>query len=89
MRPRPSKQSSWAVLDKLTPHQDKVLEKCLEGSIHLMAPAGGGKTFVALHRILRRLEARTAPRLTNTTKGAGKVLALTPHEFGLTACIRC
>ena len=46
-------------LNKLTPHQRERLEECLttEGSFHITAPAGAGKTFVALHRMLEALRA--------------------------------
>ena len=42
-------------LQALTPHQQEALEACGDDEhAHLMAPAGAGKTFVALHRMLRR-----------------------------------
>ncbi|KAK3265614.1 hypothetical protein CYMTET_25715 [Cymbomonas tetramitiformis] len=51
-------ESSVLSLDKLTPHQEKCLDQCLgKPSIHLSAPAGAGKTFVALHIILKRINA--------------------------------
>ena len=43
-------------LDKLTPHQEHVLRDCIGVQhVHLRAPAGAGKTFIALHRILQHL----------------------------------
>ena len=42
-------------LDKLTPHQSEKLDQCLSShwsSLHVVGPAGSGKTFVALHVIL-------------------------------------
>ena len=42
-------------LDKLTPHQKKKLKECMDkkhDGLHLRAPAGAGKTFIALHWIL-------------------------------------
>ena len=46
-------------LEELTPHQEERLAECKQAGdvdIHVMAPAGAGKTFVALHLILRALE---------------------------------
>ena len=41
-------------LDSLTPHQIKKLEEIKgTGDRHIEAPAGAGKTFVALHRMLQ------------------------------------
>ena len=46
-------EASVLSMDKLTPHQvDKLLECTDQPHVHLKAPAGAGKTFVALHRIL-------------------------------------
>eukprot|EP00966_Prymnesium_polylepis_P279381 6454421-Prymnesium_polylepis.1 len=40
----------------LTSHQQEKLAQCLVGDdVHLRAPAGAGKTFVALHRLLSHL----------------------------------
>ena len=43
-------------LENLTPHQSKKLEEC-EGKhrVHVKGPAGGGKTYVALHKIKKAL----------------------------------
>ena len=44
-------------LEKLTDHQEKVLCEILqEDSVHLSAPAGAGKTFVAIQRVLEVLQ---------------------------------
>ena len=46
-------------LEALTPHQQHALEECGDDEhAHLMAPAGAGKTFVALHQVLRLLTSR-------------------------------
>lgn len=46
-------------LDTLTPHQVEKLRDCEgEGDFHLKAPAGAGKTFVALHRMLKEIAAQ-------------------------------
>ena len=52
------------LLDKLTSHQQKKLEEC-EGvaNIHVQAPAGAGKTFVALHRMLKLLKGNSRERI--------------------------
>eukprot|EP01045_Picozoa_sp_COSAG04_P005671 COSAG04_NODE_266_length_18562_cov_11.848995_10_plen_2111_part_00 len=52
-------------LNKLTPHQREKLDECLvtEGSFHIQAPAGAGKTFVALHFMLRKLESEPDSRV--------------------------
>ena len=47
-------------LDKLTPHQEEKLHAGLKliddgKSLHIKAPAGAGKTFVALHLIMQKL----------------------------------
>ena len=42
-------------LNKLTPHQQKVLAKCAGKSVHLKAPAGAGKTLVAMFDMLSAL----------------------------------
>ena len=53
-------ESSILRLDKLTPHQAEKLDEGLMlidagRSLHIKAPAGAGKTFVALHLILQKL----------------------------------
>ena len=51
-------EASVLKLDKLTPHQEERLAQCRgERDVHLKAPAGGGKTYIALHRILEKLMA--------------------------------
>jgi hypothetical protein len=47
-------------LSKLTPHQREKLRECEDAgsaNIHIKAPAGAGKTFVALHYMLQLLQA--------------------------------
>ena len=40
-------------MQSLTPHQAEKLEECGQHeNVHLMAPAGAGKTYVALHQLL-------------------------------------
>ena len=50
---------SILALEHLTPHQLEKMQQCLTDSwatcVHLKAPAGAGKTFVALHIILELL----------------------------------
>eukprot|EP00966_Prymnesium_polylepis_P132481 3062737-Prymnesium_polylepis.2 len=47
-------EESVLSLDKLTKHQETKLQACMkEDRVHLRAPAGGGKTFVALNRIVQ------------------------------------
>ena len=49
-------EASVCALDRLTPHQQiKLQETRLSRHVHLRAPAGAGKTFVALHRLLGQL----------------------------------
>jgi len=46
-------------MDKLTPHQEAKLSECLEDGakrVHVVAPAGAGKTFVALCLIIDFLQ---------------------------------
>ena len=51
-------ESSVLHLDKLTPHQLEKWKECqLQASVRVEAPAGGGKTFLALHEMLAVLEA--------------------------------
>ena len=43
-------------LDALTAQQAEATQQCVaHPRVHLSAPAGAGKTFVALHRLLRLL----------------------------------
>ena len=52
-------------LDELTKHQQETLDKCTAAGhshLHLKAPAGAGKTFVAMHHVLRVLEKRADAR---------------------------
>ena len=52
-------------LDELTTHQKETLDKCTAAGhshLHLKAPAGAGKTFVAMHYVLRVLEKRADAR---------------------------
>ncbi len=45
-------------LDKLTPHQEAKLTECLQEDatrVHIVAPAGAGKTFLALHIVFEYL----------------------------------
>ena len=50
-------EASVLKLDTLTPHQEERLADSRgERDVHLKAPAGGGKTYVALHRMLEVLE---------------------------------
>eukprot|EP00438_Fugacium_kawagutii_P024358 Skav225969 [mRNA] locus=scaffold4916:6319:8613:- [translate_table: standard] len=47
----------------LTPHQEEKLKELFttpDEHIHLMAPAGGGKTFVALRYVVKKLQTTTA-----------------------------
>ena len=52
-------ESSILALEELTSHQEEKLADCERAGdqvdIHIMAPAGAGKTFVALHLMLRTL----------------------------------
>ena len=51
-------ESSVLRLDKLTEHQREKMEECQQAGvhIHIKAPAGAGKTFVALHYVKACLE---------------------------------
>eukprot|EP01049_Picozoa_sp_SAG25_P009825 SAG25_NODE_1010_length_4313_cov_1.562411_1_plen_1437_part_11 len=68
-------EASVLNLNKLTPHQRLKLEECLstddadgmqvaEPGVHVKAPAGAGKTFVALHLMLSMLEHRKGSTVT-------------------------
>jgi pentatricopeptide repeat protein len=57
-------ERSMLMLSSLTPHQAQKLKECLEPGallpkkdVHIRAPAGCGKTFLALHLMLRALNA--------------------------------
>ena len=56
-------EASIFSLDKLTPHQKLKLKECREAGttkhIHVRAPAGAGKTFIALYLMLRTIEQNT------------------------------
>ena len=50
-------ENSILMLDRLTPHQEEKLLMCQgDVDVHIQAPAGAGKTFVALHRMLEILK---------------------------------
>ena len=51
-------ESSVLRLDKLTQHQREKMQECMQPNIHIhiKAPAGAGKTFVALHYVKGCLE---------------------------------
>ena len=57
-------EASILQLEELTPHQEQKLTECEAAGddvdIHVMAPAGAGKTFVALHLLLRTLRGKDA-----------------------------
>ena len=64
-------EGSVLSMDALTPHQLEKMQECLTADyVHLQAPAGAGKTFVALNRVLellyekRRRHARCSSRVT-------------------------
>jgi hypothetical protein len=49
-------EGSVLSMDALTPHQLEKMQECLTCDyVHLQAPAGAGKTFVALNRVLELL----------------------------------
>ena len=49
-------EGSVLSMDSLTPHQLEKMKECLSADyVHLQAPAGAGKTFVALNRLLELL----------------------------------
>ena len=49
-------EGSVLSMDKLTSHQLEKMKECLNADyVHLQAPAGAGKTFVALNRVLELL----------------------------------
>ena len=58
-------ESCILCLDKLTPHQWEKLQECRESdrSVHIKAPAGAGKTFIALHFMLELLDASRSATL--------------------------
>ena len=54
---RGADEGSVLSMDALTPHQLQKMQECLAAQyVHLQAPAGAGKTFVALNRLLELLE---------------------------------
>ena len=60
-------EASVLSLDKLTPHQRASLQQCRASPyVHLAAPAGAGKTFVALNRI-REVPTARLPYVVATT----------------------
>ena len=69
-------ESSVLHLDKLTKHQQLKLLECKgHQSVRVEAPAGGGKTFIALHEMLGVLQLDSAEE---SEKAA--VLFVAPHE---------
>eukprot|EP01045_Picozoa_sp_COSAG04_P010400 COSAG04_NODE_636_length_11710_cov_63.646973_6_plen_1454_part_00 len=51
-------EQNTLALENLTPHQKEKLQECVNTNddVHIKAPAGAGKTFIALHLVLKRLE---------------------------------
>ena len=69
-------ESSVLHLDKLTKHQQLKLLECKgHQSVRVEAPAGGGKTFIALHEMLGVLRLESAVESENAA-----VLFVAPHE---------
>ena len=69
-------ESSVLHLDKLTEHQQLKLLECKgHQSVRVEAPAGGGKTFIALHEMLGILQLESAEESENAA-----VLFVAPHE---------
>ena len=69
-------ESSVLHLDKLTKHQQLKLLECKgHQSVRVEAPAGGGKTFIALHEMLGILQLESAEKSENAA-----VLFVAPHE---------
>ena len=60
-------------LDKLTPQQEEKLRECTGSYVHVKAPAGAGKTFVALSHMLDTL-------LTN--REALDIIHMVGHDTG-------
>eukprot|EP01046_Picozoa_sp_COSAG06_P004191 COSAG06_NODE_173_length_21283_cov_14.116220_3_plen_2197_part_00 len=62
-------------LNKLTAHQREQLEKVRssEKSVHVKAPAGAGKTFIALHQMLELLQSSEASTVLFAAPAAGLV----------------
>jgi hypothetical protein len=57
-------ETSILKLDKLTPHQQRKLAECPDDAdVHLQAPAGAGKTFLGLHRVVETLKRASATRI--------------------------
>ena len=67
--------SSILRLDKLTPHQREKLREIrhTDASVHIKAPAGAGKTFLALHQTLSLLKAGTRKTVLFAAPSAGLV----------------
>jgi hypothetical protein len=54
-------------MDQLTPHQQEKLQECMSATrSHISGPAGCGKTFIALHMVIRGFErgGNTLPGIT-------------------------
>jgi hypothetical protein len=61
--------------DKLTPHQRTKLEDVRNAScVLLLAPAGGGKTFIAIQRILEVLRINAGARVLFVSKNTALAL---------------
>ena len=60
-------EESILALEDLTPHQKDSLAQCERAGeradVHVRAPAGAGKTFVALHLMRGTLDASKAGRI--------------------------
>lgn len=57
-------EQSVLALEKLTPHQQAKLAECAgQQRVHVKAPAGAGKTYLAMHEMLGTLEASGSTHL--------------------------
>ena len=67
-------EASVLSMDKLTPHQLLKLQECMKSGkdhyVHLQAPAGAGKTFVALNRLLELLHSEREARVLFVARNA-------------------
>ena len=67
-------EASVLSMDKLTPHQLLKLQECMKSGkdhyVHLQAPAGAGKTFVALNRLLELLHLEREARVLFVARNA-------------------
>ena len=76
-------------LNKLTSHQRLKVKECLKGhaTVHVKGPAGSGKTFVALHVVVKSMDAWLQASTASEQKMRLLFVAPNPAMYGWMPCV--